>query len=136
MSLLPVSHQKQRHFSDCLAACSAMILDYLLIPYQYEQLLRTLNTRSFGAQFYNIRNLQALGVSVELLRGDLDQLIAHLATGLPAIVFVNTAFLSHWTQETGHAVVVIGVDEQSVFIHDPAMDEPAKAIPITEFEAA
>ena len=136
MSLLPVSHQKQRQPSDCLAACSAMVLDYLLIPYQYERLLRLLNTRSFGTQFSNLRHLAALGVSVELLHGDLGHLVAHLETGLPPIVFVNTAHLSHWQQETGHAVVVLGVDDRFVFIHDPAIDQPAIAVPIPEFEAA
>jgi ABC-type bacteriocin/lantibiotic exporter with double-glycine peptidase domain len=136
MSLLPVSHQQQRQSADCLAACSAMVLDYLLIPYQYERLLRLLNTRSFGTQFSNLRQLATLGVAVQVLRGDLAQLVAHLETGLPPIVFVNTAHLAHWTQETGHAVVVVGVDEQAVLIHDPALDEGAKAVPVAEFEAA
>jgi ABC-type bacteriocin/lantibiotic exporter with double-glycine peptidase domain len=136
MSLLPVSHQQQRQPADCLAACSAMVLDYLLIPYHYERLLRLLNTRSFGTQFSNLRNLAVLGVAVDVRRGDLEALIASIDTGLPPIVFVNTAHLAHWQQETGHAVVVVGIDERAVYIHDPASDEPAKAITIAEFEAA
>lgn len=32
MTLLPVSHRRQQQQADCLAACAAMALDYLLDP--------------------------------------------------------------------------------------------------------
>ena len=62
MTLLAVSHQPQKQESDCLAACSAMVLDYLHVPYTYPQLLRLLQIQSFGAWFRNIQFLQALGL--------------------------------------------------------------------------
>lgn len=33
MSLLAVLHQRQRQQSDCLAACAALVLEYLNDPY-------------------------------------------------------------------------------------------------------
>ena len=39
---------------------------------------------------------------------------------MPPIVAVSTARLSsHWTEDTDHAVVVIGIDNEFVYLHDP-----------------
>ena len=42
---LPISHQKQRHRSDCLAACAAMVLNYLGRPVRYARLMKLLDIR-------------------------------------------------------------------------------------------
>ena len=42
MNLLPISHRQQIQQADCLAACAAMLLDYLHVPIQYKYLLRLL----------------------------------------------------------------------------------------------
>ena len=47
--LLPVLHQQQRQQADCLAACAAMILAYLDVDIEYDQLLRLLKVKPFGA---------------------------------------------------------------------------------------
>ena len=38
MTLLTVSHRQQTQQADCLAACAAMVLDYLHIPISYNKL--------------------------------------------------------------------------------------------------
>jgi hypothetical protein len=38
MSLLAVSHWKQRRQADCLVACAAMVLEYLQVPVSYDRL--------------------------------------------------------------------------------------------------
>lgn len=85
MTLLAVSHQPQHQDSDCLAACSAMVLDYLHIPYTYPQLLRLLQIQPFGTWFRNIQFLQSLGLTVSIGYGDVETLERHLDVGLPII---------------------------------------------------
>ena len=58
MNLLPISHRQQIQQADCLAACAAMLLDYLQVPMQYEYLLRFLKVRSFGTSLFNLSNLK------------------------------------------------------------------------------
>ena len=137
MQLLPVSYQSQRKESDCLAACSAMVLDYLQIPYRYNRLLRLLNVRHFGTNFGQIQNLERLGVRVQILYGtDTPDLQEWLVQGLPPIVYLNTMPLDYWAEETGHAVVLLGVDADSVTVHDPYIKMPDKVINRIAFEDA
>lgn len=56
MPLLAVSHRRQRQQSDCLATCVPMVLEYLRVPFQYNELLRLLKTQSFGTFFHNLRH--------------------------------------------------------------------------------
>jgi len=91
-----------------------------------------------GTFFRNLRYLEAaLGLSVTVGYGDLQILETHLETGLPIIVSVNTKMLSYWNnQETIHALVVIGMDEEQIYVNDPAYADASKAIPLAEFELA
>lgn len=138
MNLLAVSHWKQRRQADCLVACTAMVLDYLQIPVNYDGLTRLLRTMPIGTFFRNLRHLEsALGLSVTVGYGDFRVLHTHLESGLPVIVSVNTKMLSYWNhQETIHALVVIGIDEEHVYVNDPAIEESPKPIAIAEFELA
>lgn len=136
MPWLRVSHRQQRQQADCLAACAAMVLEYSGVSFRYEQLLQLLNIRSHGTTFSALRALTGLGVSVRIDSGEIANLQGYLIDGIPPIVFVNTGLLSYWTSQTGHALVVTGIDEQSVIVHDPAVREPNKRIPIVEFEMA
>ena len=64
MPWLPISHRQQRQQADCLAACTAMLLDYWQRPVPYDSLLRVLQIGSAGAPFRNLQYLESLGVSV------------------------------------------------------------------------
>lgn len=136
MPLLRVSHQKQQQPSDCLAACAAMVLAYQGISCRYDQLLRLLRIRPHGTAFSSLTALTSLGVEVQITHGSRSDLERNLENGIPLILFVNTGMLSYWTSETGHAVVLIGLDNDVAHLHDPALDEPDKAIPFIELEMA
>jgi len=136
MPLLRVSHQRQRQPSDCLAACAAMVLAYNGIDYHYSQLLRLLRIQPHGTAFSALNALASLGVEVQIGRGSRSDLERHLDSGTPPILFVNTGMLSYWTSETGHAVLLIGIDAEVAHLHDPALAKPDKAIPYIELEMA
>ncbi|MBV7337629.1 hypothetical protein KFU94_57255 [Chloroflexi bacterium TSY] len=68
MTLLSVLHRKQQQSADCLAACAAIVLDYLQIPVQYDRLLRQLRVEYFGSLFRNLHYLESLGVYISFDR--------------------------------------------------------------------
>lgn len=134
MTLLAVSHQPQHQDSDCLAACSAMVLDYLHIPYTYPQLLRLLQIQPFGTWFRNIQFLQSLGLTVSIGYGDVETLERHLDVGLPIIVYVDTGFLtSYWAESTNHALVVIGIEDERIYLNDPFFQAAPQILLFNEF---
>ena len=136
MHLLPVSHIRQRQTADCLAACAAMVLDDRRVSYRYTALLQLLHIRDYGTAFSSLLRSEQPDLRVDVQVGDLTQLRTNLHNGVPVIVFLNTGMLSDRTVETGHAVVVIGMDDQVVVVHDPHLAAPARVIPAIEFEAA
>lgn len=119
--LLPVIHVQQHNEGDCLAACVDMVLKYLAAPRAYPRLLRALHIdKRVGAPFPNIQRLEKLGITVVFRQGSLVQLYKFLQNGWPVIIPVKTGQLPYWQEDTDHAIVVVGMDEQSVYINDPA----------------
>ena len=136
MPLLPISHRQQQRPADCLAACAAMVLDHLHVSVDYESLIKTLRISPEGASFRNLRHLESLGLSVLIERGEIETLRLHLERGLPPIAFVATGQLSYWDEATGHAVVVAGLEGETIYLNDPAFANAPKAVPVDEFELA
>lgn len=111
-----------------------MVLDYLGKPVAYDRLLDLLKIDpQIGTPASNIRNLSALGVTVLYAQGKFEDIVACLRSGHPCIAFVNTGELPYWNETTGHALVVIGVDDESVFVNDPAFRESPKVISQGDF---
>ena len=135
-TLLPIPHFQQKQNADCLAACAMMVLTHLGFQMEYDTILHLLKVRAFGASGQNLKYLSPLGVTVIYREGSLDELKHHWQNGYPCIVLVRTAELPHWGYATDHAVVVVGMEDQLVFIHDPAFAAAPIAIPLTAFELA
>ena len=137
MTLLSVLHRQQKQDADCLAACTQIVLHYLHISIPYSHLLQLLETDRAGSYFSKIKKLEAdLGLVVELVQGndDLDLFYRYLDQALPVIVFVNTAELkSYWTVPTFHAVVVTGLDDELIYLHDPYFPDAPKEVQRDEF---
>lgn len=136
--LLPVTHLKQRRDGDCLAACAAMILDFMGRGVDYSRLLLLLGIKNYGAPAGNIRHVSQLGLNVEYSVTDSAGLFRMLADGTPLIVFVRTGDLPYWKYKTDHAVVVVGYDSDthSVFLNDPYFEEAPILVPLEYFELA
>ena len=95
MTLLTVSHRQQIQQADCLAACAAMVLDYLKIPISYNKLIQLLKIDAIGTPFRNLNNLQSLDLSILIEEASLSSLKSYLEVGLPLIVAVDTNELSY-----------------------------------------
>ena len=96
MPSLNFTHHPQRFGTDCVAACAQMLLANLGVNVRYRRLLNLLKVRrGAGASFYNLRFLDALGVSVVMEDGHMGLLEGLLAQNTPVIVAVNTVDLSY-----------------------------------------
>ena len=134
--LLPVPHREQQQASDCLAACAAMVLDYLDKPTSYNRLLSLLRIGPIGAPRRNILQLTRLGIDVAYREATLPLVAELLQAGLPVIAFVDTGELSYWSVSTNHALVLVGINEDYVFVNDPAFPDAPISVSVGEFDLA
>ena len=134
-SLLDVPHHPQERDGYCLPACVQMVLGHLGIPCAQEQLARKLDVlRPLGAPASNVLRLHSDVLDVTFTSGNLGDLHTQLAQGNPPIVFVQAGELPHWQGcVSQHAIVVVGLDEQTVQILDPAADPSPIRVPIGDF---
>jgi len=113
-----------------------MVLDYIGRPCPYRRLLRLLDIKPIGAPASNILRLTRLGVSVTHKAGSLEELELWIAQGQPCVVFLNTGELPYWSEATFHAVVVVGMDDEHVYVNDPAFEQAPQSITWGDFDLA
>lgn len=122
MSLLDVPYLPQREPGGCLVACAAMVLAHLQQPALQSDIERQIDARPAGVPASNIRRLAAWGLKVQYGQGSLNELAAALSMGNAPIIFLRTSELPYWQEDTPHAIVLIGIDTESVFLLDPAYE--------------
>jgi uncharacterized protein YvpB len=111
-----------------------MTLAYLGRTDTAEQLTRLLETRSFGTPLENILRLDQIGLQVTLKESSLEEISRYLQNNRPVIAFVNTLDLPYWQNDTDHAVVIVGMDDEFVYVNDPYIAEAPQRIPRLLFE--
>jgi hypothetical protein len=97
------------------------------------KLANLLGTRYFGTPAPNIHRLEQLEFLVTYESGSLSAIKSHLDENVPCLVFVQTGVLPYWKDDTAHVIVTIGMDETTVFVNDPAVQEAPQAIPVDYF---
>lgn len=132
---LNVPHYPQADDGYCLPACVQMVLAYLGLSSTPGNLARKLDVRlPLGAPASNVTRLRSDTLDVTFTFGDLDDLRAYLNQGHPPIVFVQAGEFPHWRGRVSqHAVVVVGADERSVYVLDPAAGAAPIPIPTGDF---
>jgi hypothetical protein len=90
-----------------------------------------------GAPARNVRRLASDKRQVIVENGDLAKVEKWLNNNTPVIAFLQAGELTHWRGEFfQHAVVIVEIDQDSVWMLDPdARDEPI-AVGIGEFMLA
>jgi ABC-type bacteriocin/lantibiotic exporter with double-glycine peptidase domain len=134
--LLNTPHRLQEEEAGCLAACAQMLLQHIGVEATQSGLNRLFGLTSIGIPYSNIRRLEQLGVHVEVAAGDDAALRSAIDRNQPVIVFVKTGDLSYWSDNTPHAVVVVGYDDEHVLLNDPIFAEAPKRSAWNEFMLA
>jgi predicted double-glycine peptidase len=117
-------------------------MTYLGERVQYQRLKQRLGTTESGTPFPNIDRLRSWRLIIERSQGNLVTLRQRLATGQPVIVPVATELLPYWLLRpdfsraehiTEHAIVVVGLDEQYLYVNDPDFVEAPQVVEIAWF---
>lgn len=132
-NLLPVPHHKQSNSGACLPASARMVLEFFGYTTSEAKLARRLDTQEFGTPAPNLHRLEQLGFAVIYESVTLAALRANLDTGLPCLVFVLTGDLPYWNENTSHVMVVVGIDDENLYVNDPAFDTAPQVIPLDYF---
>lgn len=73
---------------------------------------------------------------VVLHAGNPAQIRQALERNLPAIAFLSTGDLPYWQDNVSHAVVVVGYDNTTCYLNDPAFTVAPQAVHWDEFMLA
>ena len=120
--LLQAPHDSQSRDGMCLPACVRMALAHQGRTYSEAALAMLLKTRDFGTPISNAVRLELWGLTVEVGPCTVDRLTTELREGRPVIARVWTAMLDYWEVETSLVVVVVGFDDEGVYVNDPAAE--------------
>ena len=142
--ILSVSHIRQLGEGYCLPACAQMVLAYLGVlgadamgETAQRQLAKQLQMIfGVGTPGFHIRLLASRRIEVIYRRGELADLRAALNKGLPPIIMLVTGELPYWGISTTHAVVLLGIDENSVLLNDPDYEQAPIRVSLGDFELA
>jgi len=141
--VLTVPHYRQTNpgnRNSCVPAAVRIVFAYQGVHIEEAAVCDLLQTDETGTSLADLDTLLAQSFPhcyVRVESSSLDSLRQSLQDGIPPIVIVNTASLqSYWQRECVHALVVVGIEEQAVFVNDPFFDDAPKQIPTAEFLAA
>ena len=133
---LPQTNPQGRN--SCVPAAVRMVLAFQGIVFEEEALCDLLETQQSGTAVLNVLllNQHLTRCRVEVASASFDDLITWLQEGISPVVFVTTGPLSYWQTECLHALVVVGIEEHAVLVHDPAFAHAPLTISRDEFLAA
>jgi ABC-type bacteriocin/lantibiotic exporter with double-glycine peptidase domain len=122
--MLLIPYAAQTDDGACLPACAQMVLGYLGQPVSQARLVRLFGTNEVGTPFSRLRLLAQLKMKVEVRTdGILTDLRTALHEELPVIVAIHAGWLPDTPVTSQHAVVVIGIADDGVYVLDPARDD-------------
>ena len=136
---LPIEHRQQEDDAGCLAACAQMVLAHLGVTVSQAELNRLFELTPLGVPLSRLQRLtQPYKVQVTIHHeGNLVDLQQAVDENTPLIVFIHTGQLAYWSEETQHAVVVVGYEDSAVLLlNDPAFPDAPKQVPADEFMLA
>jgi ABC-type bacteriocin/lantibiotic exporter with double-glycine peptidase domain len=132
-ALLPIPHHEQSQSGACLPACARMVLGYLGEDVTEAYLAQVMGSYWYGTPASRVRRLSSLGYQVTYEQTTLDQLRVYLDRQVPCIVFLRTGGLPYWDEDVPHAVVLAGIEDTTVYLHDPAMDSGPTIVDLEAF---
>ena len=113
-----------------------MVLAHLGDARTEADVAQLLGTKDYGTPIRNAEGLRYDGYDVQVCQLTCTDLESYLSQGLPIVVRVWTAMLDYWSVTTSHVVVVVGYDDASVFLNDPAFPTAQQQAVWDSFQAA
>jgi ABC-type bacteriocin/lantibiotic exporter with double-glycine peptidase domain len=113
-----------------------MVLAYQNRQRSEQELVAILGTQSFGTPISHVNKLLAHQYRVELRSFSEEELKNYLLQEIPLIARVWTGMLTYWSEETFHVVVVVGFDDNHLYLNDPAFVTAPQSVTWDSFLAA
>ena len=136
--MLSTPHFEQSRDGYCLPACARMILAHYGHTYSEASLVRLLGTKRFGTPISNITRFRRRKFTVQFDSFSQHELCQAIDNNIPVLAQVWTMMLPYWTYNTNgsHVFVVVGYDEQYVYVNDPALSTAPQSLVWDAFLAA
>ena len=132
-------HYKQEKSYTCVPASVRMVLAFHRIDKTESYLARIFKTKFYGTNVYNILYLEheEIGLEVRIEFSSLGELKRTLSENQPCIVPLRTKYLSYFTYDCLHTLVVVGFDDAgNILVNDPNSDRDIILIKESEFVQA
>jgi len=136
--LLAIPHRTEEFSGGCLPACCQMALAFFDIARSQKQIATQIgHIEGAGTPARNVARLSVFGVDAQYIEsGTLSDLCKGVETGAVIIVFVRTGELPYWDKDTPHALVVVGIETDIIYVNDPAFENAPIAMAIGDFVLA
>lgn len=136
--ILSIPHKVQLADGYCLPACAQMVLAYWGEERDQKKLARQLQTiDGAGTPGSRLTRLAERRIEVIYRSGELTDLQQAITQAIPPIALVRTADLLYWGDlDFAHAVVVVGIDQKSVLLHDPGQTQAPLTVELGNFALA
>lgn len=132
--MIKVPYRKQEFWFSCLPACIRMLLEFYGIAMDEKVLRKSFKTTTEGGTSWPdvVNGLREMGIELAYLKNqDLDKLKDLIDQNIPAVVSVDTRKLGDFAHRQ-HTVVVIGINDDYVTVHDPEKG-PDTQLKISQF---
>jgi len=133
---ITLKHLRQAKEYSCVPACVRMILGHYGEQRTEAELIALLGCTPFGTTAEAVRCVVQLGYEVQVIYSTFEGLQNHVAAGWLVIVFLRTGALEYWAADVPHAVVVIGYNEEFVYLDDPYFESAPQKATIASFRRA
>ncbi len=133
---LSVPHITQGIDALCLPTCVAMVLAYWESPVTVGRIAQLFDSTPYGTPTSRCQRLTNWGWRVIHQPTTLQTIQYHLAQNTPVIVSLRTGFIDYWKQDMAHVVVVVGMDNEALYLNDPSFDIAPQRSSIDGFLAA
>lgn len=136
--MIHLRHFLQEENKSCVPASVRMVLDALGIERSELEIGAALSSEKEGTSVLNIELLPQTGWGVTVWTGEMSptKLKEYLDEGVPVIVAVWTDALPYWRIEHPHALVVVGYDEELIYLHDAKFPDAPKTVSWANFLSA
>jgi len=110
---------KQKKNYTCAVCCLKMVLEYYGKEYEEIELEKMCRTTERGTIAKNVVDTaKRIGFWAAICEGDLEFIRACISSEMPVIVYLRTKYLPWWEYDAIHAVVVIGIDENYIYLNE------------------
>lgn len=121
-----------------MPACCQMALAFFGIAKSQKQIAMQIgHIEGAGTPARNVTRLSVFRVDARHIEsGTLNNLREGVEAGAAIIVFVRTGELPYRDEDTPHALVIVGVETDIIYVNDPAFEDAPIAMAIDDFMLA